>query len=187
MNGQLLYSFLFSVKLTELKWSESFWTIQVQCVVNLFLCSSFRQTGLRSNFKLRNKPWPLYSVIVWGLWVLLSNLRSFKTNQSLHIIWERFTQMNDSAYQTVGILKLSTEELFSIMVQLFWWFLLLQLWSEIPFDPQNATQQESVNCKHATSGKPPAKQLSARNTTPLDPQTHVLSTSEVKHTQSGKC
>ena len=72
MNGQLFDSFLFSVKLTKLKWSESFWTIQVQCVVNLFLCSSFRQTGLGSNFKLRNKPRLLYSVIAQGLWVFLA-------------------------------------------------------------------------------------------------------------------
>ena len=63
MDNYLIFFFLFSVKLTKLEWSESFWTIQVQCVFNSFLCSSFRQTGLWSNFKLRNKPRPLYSVI----------------------------------------------------------------------------------------------------------------------------
>ena len=97
MNGQLFYSFLFSVKLTKLKWSESFWTIQVQWVVNLFLCSSFRQTGLGSNFKLRNKPQPLYSVTAWGLWVFLAKLKKFKTIRSLHIIhWtkENIEQLN---------------------------------------------------------------------------------------------
>ena len=108
-NGQLFYSFLLSVKLTELKWSESFWTIQVQCVVNLFLLSSFRQTGLGSNFKLRNKPRPLYSVIVCGLWVFLVKLKSFKTNQSLHIIWERFTPTN--AYRTKNKAWVTTKNL----------------------------------------------------------------------------
>ena len=53
------------------------------------------------------------------------------------------------------------------------------LQNKIPFDPQNITQQEKVNCKHATTVKPPTKQLPARNMTPHDPQMLMISTSEV--------
>ena len=49
---------------------------------------------LDPTLKLRNKPQPLYSVIVCGLCVVLAKLRSTKTIRSLHIISERFTQMN---------------------------------------------------------------------------------------------
>ena len=50
-----------------------------------------------------------------------------------------------------------------------------------PFDPQNPTQQKSVNYKNDTAVKPQAKQLAARSMTLLDPKKPVLSTSELKH------
>ena len=81
------YFILFFSQYNSQNWNEVnlFLQFRYSVLPNLFLCSSFRQIGLGSNFKLTNKPRPLYSVIAWGLWVFLVKLKHLKTARSLHI------------------------------------------------------------------------------------------------------
>ena len=75
------------------KWSESFWEIQVQDVVNLLLWSSPRQTGPGSNFKLRNKPRLLYFVMACGLWVKYLDISWIKCQLFTSLVFRNYWQI----------------------------------------------------------------------------------------------
>ena len=70
-----------------------FFSFQVQGVVNLFLWSSFRQTGLGPYFKLRNKPRPLYSVIALGFWIKYLEISWIKCQLFTSLVLRNYWQI----------------------------------------------------------------------------------------------